>query len=261
VTDDQEIPLTGGAWTAGVVRVGDTVRRPATAASAFIATLLSHLAAEGFDGAPRHLGWDERGRDILTYIPGEVIPRWRRRTDDQVAAAAAVLRRMHDASRGLAATLGGGAVGGGEVGGGEVGGGEVVCHRDPSQSNMIFRHGLPMAFIDFDFAAVGDPLEDLGYLCWSWCVSAKPDRGPAAEQARQVRIAADSYGLDADQRRRLPAAIADELVRNERFWQRVLNDENAHITPARATEVLEWTREEAAFVAFNRHTFEAAVQP
>jgi len=38
--------------TAGVVRVGETVRRPRSPASAFTALLLSQLALAGFDGAP-----------------------------------------------------------------------------------------------------------------------------------------------------------------------------------------------------------------
>jgi len=217
---DQEIPLNGGSWTAGVVRVGDTVRRPASASSGFTATFLSHLAAQGFAGAPRHLGWDEKGRDVLTFIPGDVLPKWRRRTDEQIAAAAVILRQMHDASRGLA---------------GALGGGEVVCHHDPSQTNMVFRQGIPVVHLG------------------------KPERGPAAEQARQVRLLADAYELSTEQRRRLPAAIDARLVRNEHLWQQVLDDEQSHITPARAAEVLEWTRQEAAFVTAHRRVFEAAL--
>lgn len=38
-TSDTGVPLTGGRMTRGVVRVGDTVRRPASAASLFVAAL------------------------------------------------------------------------------------------------------------------------------------------------------------------------------------------------------------------------------
>ncbi len=34
--------------------------------------LLEHLPAGGFDGAPRFPGTEEKGRDILSYIEGEV---------------------------------------------------------------------------------------------------------------------------------------------------------------------------------------------
>jgi aminoglycoside phosphotransferase (APT) family kinase protein len=37
------------------------------------------------------------------------------------------------------------------------------CHHDPGPNNTVFRDGRPVALIDFDFAAVGDPLEDVGY--------------------------------------------------------------------------------------------------
>jgi hypothetical protein len=37
-----------------------------------VQALLSHLHAVGFDGAPRPLGIDERGREVLSFIPGTV---------------------------------------------------------------------------------------------------------------------------------------------------------------------------------------------
>ena len=71
-TFEGEVPLNGGRVSAGVVRVENTVRRPPTTNSDFVHRLLGHLAAKGFDGAPSFLGTDERGRDILTFIDGEV---------------------------------------------------------------------------------------------------------------------------------------------------------------------------------------------
>ncbi|MFE2416329.1 phosphotransferase family protein [Streptomyces hokutonensis] len=136
--------------TPGVVRVGDTVRRPVTQASLFVARLLGHLERRGYAGAPRHLGLDAAGRDTFSYLPGEVPARFRRWTDAQVAAAGALLRSLHDATRGCVL----------------AGACPVVCHHDPGPNNAVFRDGLPYAFIDFDTAAPGDPLEDVGYaLC------------------------------------------------------------------------------------------------
>src|SRR5260221_6573384 len=60
-----EIPLAGGNMSSGVVRVGDTVRRPAGPWTPAVHALLAHLHAVGFDGAPRPLGVDERGREVL----------------------------------------------------------------------------------------------------------------------------------------------------------------------------------------------------
>jgi hypothetical protein len=69
----REQALRGGRQTVGIVRVGDTVRRPRHARSDFVHAVLRHLDAAGFDGAPRLLGIDEHGREVLTYINGETI--------------------------------------------------------------------------------------------------------------------------------------------------------------------------------------------
>ena len=65
---DGEVPLRGGRVTPGVVRVGNTVRRPVTEASPFVARLLGHLERRGFAGAPRHLGLDAAGRDCVREV-------------------------------------------------------------------------------------------------------------------------------------------------------------------------------------------------
>ena len=54
------------------VRVGETVRRTSYAWSPAVIDLLQHVEREGFDGAPRALGFDDRGREVLAFIPGEV---------------------------------------------------------------------------------------------------------------------------------------------------------------------------------------------
>ena len=77
MTPDEE-PLAGGMDNAGqVVRVGDTVRRPIKRSSQAVHTLLLHLESVGFDGAPRYLGSDERGREVLSFIRGRCRYRYR----------------------------------------------------------------------------------------------------------------------------------------------------------------------------------------
>ena len=62
--------MRGGRITNGVVRVGDEVRRPVGRHSGFVHRVLGALERAGFDGAPRFLGMDERGRERLSYLPG-----------------------------------------------------------------------------------------------------------------------------------------------------------------------------------------------
>jgi hypothetical protein len=64
----------------GPVRVGDTVRRAAGSSAPAVRELLLHLEAVGFDGAPRHLGTDQLGREVLSWIEGDVpLPPYRRK--------------------------------------------------------------------------------------------------------------------------------------------------------------------------------------
>jgi hypothetical protein len=65
-----EIPLAGGNMSGGVVRVGDTVRRPAGPWTPAVRALLTHLHEAGFRGAP--LMADAYGlteRERLDIIP------------------------------------------------------------------------------------------------------------------------------------------------------------------------------------------------
>ena len=72
--DEGEVLLSGGLTNAGLVtRVGDTVRRPWRPTSPSTWALFDHLERVGFDGAPRFLGIDERGREILSFIPGDAV--------------------------------------------------------------------------------------------------------------------------------------------------------------------------------------------
>ncbi|MEU6351604.1 phosphotransferase [Streptomyces sp. NPDC047072] len=239
-----EVPLTGGRLTHGVVQVGETVRRPVSASSPFVAQLLRHLEQHGFAGAPRYLGVDEAGRDIFSYLPGTVPAKFQQWTDAQVGAAGVLLRRLHDGTRG--STL--------------AGRFPVVCHHDPGPNNTVFLKDVPAAFIDFDTAAPGEPLEDVGYAAWTWTISARPDRGPVDVQAAQVRLLADAYGLDRHERQRLVAAILERQSRNARFWA---DRARSPSEPGPGMDVIqarvEWSRREHAFVCAHRAAFESVL--
>ncbi|MFD9500683.1 aminoglycoside phosphotransferase family protein [Streptomyces sp. NPDC060035] len=242
---EPEVKLSGGRITPGVVRIGDTVRRPVTASSAFVADLLGLLEQYGFTGAPRYLGRDDAGRDSFGYLPGWVPATFQRWTDAQVAAAGALLGSLHEATRGstLAAAS------------------AVVCHHDPGPNNTVFVDNRPSAFIDFDTAAPGDPLEDLGYMAWTWCISSRRDAPPAGEQATQVRILTDAYGLDAHGRSGLIDAMLDRQTRNARWWR----ERSAGPGPqlASADQILSritWSEREHAFTVANRPALLSALR-
>jgi Ser/Thr protein kinase RdoA (MazF antagonist) len=227
---------------AGVVRIGDTVRRPVSGSSDFMAALLELLEERGFQGAPRYLGRSD-GADLLSFIPGEVPARFRPWSDAQVAAAAALLRSMHDATRGsvLAGRF------------------DVVCHHDPGPNNMVFQGGMPMVFIDFAEAAPGSRLEDVAYMAWTWAVSSKAVV-PLRHQAEQVRLIAVTYGLEAAERRALVDCILERQARNVRFWAEF--QARPAIAPAGPEELADriaWSRREHDFVHQHRDVFDAAL--
>jgi hypothetical protein len=68
-------PLAGGSDTQGIVRIGDTVRRQPRPFSLTVQGYLAHLRDAGFAGAPLPLGVDEQGREVLSFVPGDVA-RW-----------------------------------------------------------------------------------------------------------------------------------------------------------------------------------------
>ena len=189
----RETPLTGGRITPGVVRVGATVRRPLGPHSPFVHEVLRHLEAAAFDGAPRFLGIDEDGREVLTYIEGAVpLDLDSNLSDDQLVAAAKLLRRFHDATAGS------------DVARGQ----EVVCHNDFAPPNAVFVDELPVALIDFDDAAPGSRLGDFAYSAFAW-LNLGTDGPPAAEQVRRLRLFCGAYELG--DRKSLVAAIESRV--------------------------------------------------
>ena len=245
-SEPEEVPLDGGNLTQGIVRVGDTVRRPRSEFSAFAARLLQHLEEVGFEGAPRYLGTDAQNRDILTFIPGET--KWRPLKDRQVVAGGQLLRAFHDATRGTDL----------------AGDHPVVCHGDPGPNNAIFQDDLPVAWIDFDLAVPGDPMKDLGWMAWFWCISMKPERGPVTRQAAQVRLLLDAYELEADLRPKIIKAIYERMEWNIAFFEeKRLEEPQPHLRTLSAEKldlIIGGTQLEKAYVQVNEDVFLAALK-
>lgn len=208
-----EIILEGGELNV-IVRVGDTVRRPRGAWSPAVHALLRHFERVGFDGAPRFLGIDEKGREILSYVEGEAglapVPA----SDDAVVALGALIRRMHDAQAGFVPP----ADAAWQIQIGTPNGGARVCHHDLFWPNVILREGLPVALIDWDLAAPSPPLYDVGSAALFW-VPLRPDDEaelwglPTDRRAERLRLLCDGYGLTRAQRAEVvEATIAQSQI-------------------------------------------------
>ena len=208
-----EIPLAGGEVNV-VVRVGNTVRRPVGPHTPAVHALLDHFERVGFDGAPRALGIDERGREILSYVEGDAALAPIPDSDDALAALGHLLRRMHDAQRGF--TPAGGAVWHATPVRPE-GDADVVCHNDLFPPNVILRDGLPAALVDWDFAVPAPRLYDIASAANFWVPLAHDERAAEwglsnARAGERLRLLCDAYGLDRPQRARLLDVVAHRNV-------------------------------------------------
>src|SRR5690349_7364400 len=89
--------LTGGNVADAVVRVGTTVRKPVTAATPGVEAVLDHLHQRGFEGAPRALGRDDKGRQVLEFVPGTTAMELPAFTPDELRRLGRLIRALHDA--------------------------------------------------------------------------------------------------------------------------------------------------------------------
>ncbi|SMH42904.1 Phosphotransferase enzyme family protein [Rathayibacter oskolensis] len=237
-----EDALQGGNTTAGVVRVGDTVRRPRSYRSSFIAALLQELQAAELGWAPRYLGVDERGRDSFAYVDGTTTDHPSQRDEAAYRSVGTMLRELHESTR--TSPL--------------ASGGACVVHGDPGPYNVIVASGLPVALIDWDSAHAGDPLEDVGYAGWTWCVQSV-GHIPVADQARRLRELVDGYG----------AAYAPDVVLTavEAAQNRIIDAESTIVADTRsgarrrahAAAAIEWARGDRTQLRRHRETFRIAL--
>ncbi|WP_340003750.1 aminoglycoside phosphotransferase family protein [Paenibacillus sp. FSL K6-0276] len=207
----QEEVLSGGNIN-HIVRIGDTVRRPTGYWSPSVHELLKHLEKQGFEGAPVFFGIDDSGREILTFISGEVpgndYPElepymW---SDETLVGLARLLRRFHDATK----TFTPNTEDRWQLSYADDAEHEVICHNDAALYNVVFQKGAPVALIDFDMAGPGPRLWDIAYTLYTsvplgWFT---PDRSSGttevvayqhekhvAERRRRIHLFFESYGI------------------------------------------------------------------
>ena len=183
-----------------VVRIGDTVRRPMQPWSETVHELLRHLEAVGFPYAPRVLGVDDDGREVLSYIEGESGPAgWAKVVDE--TGLVAMARLLHDYHEAVRSFRGG-----------------FFCHGDFGPWNLVWRGLQPIGILDWDYAEPAPALHDVAYAlefvtpfrnddeCRKWLrYPAPPDRH------RRMELFATAYGLTSTD------GLADEVYRQHRL--------------------------------------------
>ncbi|KAB8191503.1 phosphotransferase [Nonomuraea phyllanthi] len=221
-----EIPLVGGDVTEGVVRIGGTVRRPVGSNAPLVHSLLRHLEKVEFPGAPRFLGIDAQGREVLTFIPGEVAgrprPAWIA-DEERLASVGRLVRDCDNAAAGFVIPEG---VQPSRAFSEPPGmppappyPAEVVGHMDYTPDNIVFRDGKAVALIDFDLAKPTTRVDEVANAMMYWAPLCDPiDADPLLREvdvARRCRILADAYGMSDVDRSRLVEVFT---LRTRRAW-------------------------------------------
>jgi hypothetical protein len=182
LSEGDEIALPGGN-VGGAVRVGDTVRRPTGPWTPAVHALMAHVGAR-IPHVPEVLGFDDQGREVLTFLPGEVIDvETQALTDAQLEALVSWTHDFHRAVAdfdhdgpwrfvpGPAPTL--------------------IGHNDIAPYNACFAADELTGVFDWDFAGPSSPLNELAFIAWNG-VPLTRDVG-TRESARRLALIADAY--------------------------------------------------------------------
>jgi thiamine kinase-like enzyme len=178
---------------------GDTLTRPAPANAGTIHDLLQHLRRQGILGVPELLRLDE-DTETVTFVEGDSggAGWYHQHTDEGLASAARLLRRIHDATMSWdppANEWGAPAV--------EVPSGEdlVYCHGDPGPWNFVWRNNEAIGLIDWDYLHPGPRLADVAYAL-QWFVPLRCDEfarewhhfPETPDRRHRIQVFLDAYG-------------------------------------------------------------------
>lgn len=210
----KETNLQGGR--SQIVRIGNCVHRPSGFWTPKIHQLLHHLRNNRFFSAPKPLGFDEQGREILSFIEGEVsnYPLTVKASSIKaLMSAGKMLKHYHDASQSIFSdkTLC-------DENGWQLScpyPKEVVCHGDFAPYNVVLDDVEAVGMIDFDTAHPGSRLWDIAYALYRWAPFTHPDNkngfGSIDDQIKRARIFCEAYGLPKKEREKIPAIMLDRL--------------------------------------------------
>jgi hypothetical protein len=185
------------------MRVGDTVRRPTGPWTPATHALLGHLEHAGFPGAPRALGLDEQGREVLTFVEGRAAWPWDGfaavADDAGLIQVAELIAAYHAAAASF--TPPSGVIWSDIAPRSDA---ELVCHNDFAPWNLIVGPSGAMTFIDWDLAAPGARLSDLAYAARTFA-QLNPDCPLDLPIAHRLSLLCEVWAVE-------PAALMEGVV-------------------------------------------------
>jgi len=134
---------------------------------------------------PRVLGFDDTGREVLSFMPGRVVDvDTERLTEAQLRSVVSWTRDLHAAVAGFTHP--------GPWRYFAIPGATLIGHNDIAPYNACFDGDELAGVFDWDMAGPTNPLAELAFIAWN-CVPLWEDIG-AAEAAHRLRVIAEAYG-------------------------------------------------------------------
>ncbi|WP_461017237.1 phosphotransferase [Streptomyces daliensis] len=222
--EEQRLP---GGRTVGAVRIGDAVHRPVQPWTPAVHAALRHLEAVGFRGAPRVLGTDEQGREILSHLAGETAgedlpwPAWVY-SDAALTSVGRWVRRLHDATESFVPPP--------EarwLAGQTWQPGLIIGHHDAAPWNAVWHEGELAGFFDWDTAGPSSREFELAFVALTWVPlharrwAERTGFTAFEDRRRRLHLLLDAYGYDGDRtafagvvpaRARTNAAVIEHLA-------------------------------------------------
>ena len=184
-----------------ITRIGNTVHRPTQWWTPSVHHLLNYLEEVGFSYSPRVMGFDNQGREVLSYIEGDSGKEgWLKiLSDEGLANFARLLKSYHeaiadykppkDAEWAYSPNI--------------LKPGEIMCHGDFGPWNIAWDGEKPVGILDWDFVLPAKPTYDIFYAL-EYSAPFRDDETAlkwhhfpeVPDRKRRVQVFLDAYGAN-----------------------------------------------------------------
>lgn len=209
--------------------INNEVHRPVGHWTQQVHKLLRYLRDQGFYAAPKPLGFDEQGREIMSFIKGEVchdLLYQNAASLKVLTSAAKLLRTYHDVSQNFLNV---------EPASKDwmlacKNPQEVICHGDFALYNLVLDGEQAIGMIDFDAAHPGPRTWDIAYALYRFAPFTNPNNqdgfGNIEDQILRARLFCNAYELAEEKRMGMADLMIERLQNLIDFMMRSAQEGN-----------------------------------